>query len=453
MKHQIVLIEGDGIGPEISRSVRTILDHSGVDIDWVPIDAGLCSIERHGVAITDEALDRIAEVGVALKGPTTTPVGGGHSSVNVQIRKALGLYANVRMARTLPGVKTRYENIDLVVVRENVEDTYGGIEYMQTPDVALGFKFITRKGSEAIVRYAFEYARQMGRRKVSCIHKANIHKMSDGLFLRVFREVADEYAEIEANDVIVDNCCMQLVSRPEQFDVMVLPNLYGDIVSDLCAGLIGGLGVAPGANIGENLAIFEAVHGSAPDIAGKGIANPTALLQSAVHMLRYLGETHAAANIEAALHGALEAGEKTGDLGGSLDTAGFTDAVIARLSPVSGERVVVPRRITQRVDREHANVQQKLVGVDVYVRDESLPDCPKSVGPFVLTGCANRGTNITDVASARAELVDWWRVRFMAEGAAGDNDVDALITELNGKVTWMHVEKLYEHNGLPAFTR
>jgi len=452
MKHRVVLIEGDGIGPEISAAVTRILEAAGLEFDWVPVSAGLGSIEAHGVAVTPEALDTIAEVGVALKGPTTTPVGGGHRSVNVQIRKALGLFANVRMARTLPGVKTRYDDIDIVTIRENVEDTYGGIEYMQTPDVALGFKFITRPGSEAIVRYAFEYARQMGRKKVTCIHKANIHKMSDGLFLKVFREVADEYADIEANDLIVDNTCMQLVSRPEQFDVMVLPNLFGDIVSDLCAGLIGGLGVAPGANIGPNLAIFEAVHGSAPDIAGRGIANPTALLSSAIHMLRYLGETAAAANIESALWATLEAGEKTGDLGGSLNTAAFTEAVISRLETVDAERTVVPSRIAQAVCRTSEQVTRTLVGVDVYVSGTGKPDAPAKLGKLRLDGCANRGTRVDDPADVRAQLVDWWRLRYVSTEPIDNADIRETLQALPDGMDWMHVEKLYTHNGTPAFT-
>ncbi|MFT4705354.1 MAG: isocitrate dehydrogenase (NAD+), partial [Bradymonadia bacterium] len=271
--HNVVLIEGDGIGPEIAGAVQRIVDACGVEINWIPAKAGLAALEETGSALPKATLDALQEHCLALKGPTTTPVGGGHRSVNVQLRKALGLFANVRNVRSLPGVKTRYENIDIVIVRENVEDTYGGIEYMQTPDVALGFKFITRAGSESVVRYAFEHAKAHGRKKVTCVHKANIHKMSDGLFLEVFREVALEYPGIESDDLIVDNTCMQLVSRPERFDVAVMPNLYGDIVSDLCAGLIGGLGVAPGSNIGDKIAVFEAVHGSAPDIAGQGIAN------------------------------------------------------------------------------------------------------------------------------------------------------------------------------------
>jgi len=451
MKHQVVLIEGDGIGPEICSAVRQIIDASGVEIDWVPVGAGLGEIEAHGKAITKEGLDTISRVGIALKGPTTTPVGGGHSSVNVQMRKELGLFANVRMVRSLPGVPTRYSDVNLVVVRENVEDTYGGIEYMQTPDVALGFKFITRQGSEAICRYAFEYARAMGRRMVTCVHKANIHKMSDGLFLRVFREVAADYPDLDANDLIVDNACMQLVTRPESYDVLVMPNLFGDIVSDLCAGLIGGLGVAPGANIGNDLAIFEAVHGSAPDIAGRGIANPSALLQSGIHMLRYIGESDAADRIENALHATLEAGDKTGDLGGNLNTEGFTSALVSRLRPASAEQTVVASRISLAPSAAATRATTQLVGFDLYVQSTAYPDAPEALGAFKLVGCANRGTNVTREQESRAQLVDWWRLRYTAEAPVTDEDLALALREIPGSVSWMHIEKLQLFDGVPAF--
>ena len=272
--YTITLIRGDGIGPEIAESVLEVFAAAEAPIRWEEAEAGLACLERHGTPIPEATLESIRRNRVALKGPTTTPVGGGHRSINVAIRKAFELFANVRPARSIPGVQTRYNDIDLILVRENIEDTYAGVEYWQTPDVAESLRLISRPGSAAVIRYAFDLARRLGRRKVTCVHKANIQKLSDGLFLECFRAIAAEYHDIESDDILVDNACMQLVMRPERFDVLVLPNLFGDIVSDLCAGLIGGLGVAPGGNIGNGYAVFEAVHGSAPDIAGKGIANP-----------------------------------------------------------------------------------------------------------------------------------------------------------------------------------
>lgn len=452
MSHEIVLIPGDGIGPEIATAVRRIVDATGVAIDWVHVDAGLGAIDKHGRSITDEGLETLRRVRVGLKGPTTTPVGGGHSSVNVFMRKTLGLYANVRMVKSLPGVKTRYDGIDIVVVRENVEDTYGGIEYMQTPDVALGFKFISRPGSEAIARYTFEYARRNGRKKVTCVHKANIHKMADGLFLKVFGEVAAEYPDIVANDVIVDNACMQLVTKPEQFDVMLLPNLYGDIVSDLCAGLIGGLGVAPGSNIGPDVAIFEAVHGSAPDIAGKGIANPTALLQSAIHMLRYIGEADAANSVETALLACLAAGQKTRDLGGSLGTDEFADAVVARVRRVAADRVLEPQRFTPPEARRGDHSDRKQIGIDLYVESLEYPEFPREVAGFTCESCANRGVKMTAADAERNETVDWWRIRYIgpADGVS-DADVRELLHALPATLHWVQIQKLYEVAAKRAF--
>jgi NAD-dependent isocitrate dehydrogenase len=451
MSHPVALVPGDGIGPEIAAAVRRILDAAGVPIQWVHVDAGLGAIEQFGRSITDDGIRTLREVGVALKGPTTTPVGGGHSSVNVLIRKMLGLYANVRMVRSLPGVTTRYSNIDIVVIRENVEDTYGGIEYMQTPDVALGFKFISRQGSENVARYAFEYARATARRKVTCVHKANIHKMADGMFLNVFREVAAQYPDIEANDVIVDNACMQLVTRPEQYDVMLLPNLYGDIVSDLCAGLIGGLGVAPGSNIGPDVAIFEAVHGSAPDIAGKGVANPTALLQSAIHMLRYIGEADAADTVENALFGALADGRKTRDLGGELGTDAFADAIIQRLDPVRTDRGLCPQRLSPRPPSAGVVPERRMVGVDVYVEAASFPTFPAQVGAFACEGCANRGMQLSGADAARSETINWWRLRYLADGPVSDAAVGELLAQIGQQHTWVQVQKLYEFDGKKAF--
>ncbi|MEO5667372.1 MAG: isocitrate/isopropylmalate family dehydrogenase [Bdellovibrionota bacterium] len=329
---KITLIRGDGIGPEISDAVMQIIEAAGANIVYDEVEAGLCSIEKTGQGITAECMDIINVNGVALKGPTTTPVGGGHKSINVTIRKALDLYVNLRPIKSIPGIETPFKNVDLLIVRENIEDTYGGIEHMQSTDVAQCLRLITRSGSLRAARFAFETARKLKRKTVTCVHKANIMKITDGLFLDAFREVAAEYSDIQFNDIIVDNCCMQLVTKPQQFDVLLLPNLFGDIVSDLCAGLIGGLGIAAGANIGTRAAVFEAVHGSAPDIAGKGLANPTAMLLSGVSMLRHLEQLDVADRIENAVFKVLKEGKwKTRDLGGTASTGEYTRAVIANL--------------------------------------------------------------------------------------------------------------------------
>jgi isocitrate dehydrogenase (NAD+) len=330
MKHTITLIPGDGIGPEVTAAVVRIIEAAGVEVAWETHYAGAQALEKFGETLPADLLESIQRNKVALKGPITTPVGKGFTSVNVGLRKALDLYANLRPVRALPNVPSRYPELDLVVVRENTEDLYSGIEHVVVPGVVESIKIITEKASTRIAKYAFEYARIEGRKKVTAVHKANIMKLSDGLFLDCFRNVSKDYPEIEADDKIVDNACMQLVMRPEQFDIMLLENLYGDIVSDLCAGLIGGLGLVPGANIGERGAVFEAVHGSAPDIAGQGIANPTALLQSGLLMLRHLGERDAAQKIEGAMLKVFTDGHvRTRDIGGQAGTMEFAEAIIA----------------------------------------------------------------------------------------------------------------------------
>ena len=333
MAHRVTLIPGDGIGPELADATRRVLDATGVVFEWEVQEAGEAMIAEHGTPLPEAVLESIRRNRVALKGPITTPVGGGFRSANVTLRQALGLYANVRPARSMKGLTTRYEDVDLVIVRENTEDLYTGIEHMVGPDAAESIKIITRAASERIARYAFEYAIANGRHKVTAVHKANIMKLSDGLFLESCRTVAADYAgRIEFEDRIVDNMCMQLVQKPDLYDVMVLPNLYGDIVSDLCAGLVGGLGVAPGANIGIEAAVFEAVHGSAPKYAGLNKANPTALILSGVLMLRHLGEQDAAAQVETALRQVVADGRRTtSDLGGDAGTSEFADAIIERL--------------------------------------------------------------------------------------------------------------------------
>ncbi len=328
---RITLINGDGIGPEISDAVVRIIDASGLKIDWDVQTAGEGVIAQEGTPLPERVLNSVKENGVALKAPVTTPIGKGFRSVNVQLRKELDLYANLRPCKNLPNVKTKFDNVDIVVVRENTEDLYAGIERQVDTDTAESIKVITRKASERICRFAFDYAVKNNRKEVCVVTKANIMKLSDGLFLDCFRKVADEYRQINKREILVDNLCMQLVQNPSQFDVLVLPNLYGDIVSDLCAGLIGGLGVAQGANIGLNYAVFEPVHGSAPDIKGQNKANPTALLLSAIEMLRYIGENIYAEKIEKALFKTLSNGICTSDLGGNVTTSEFTEAVIREL--------------------------------------------------------------------------------------------------------------------------
>ena len=328
---RITLINGDGIGPEISDAVVKIIEASGLKIDWDIQTAGADVIEKEGTPLPERVLNSIKENKIALKAPVTTPIGKGFRSVNVQLRKALDLYANLRPCKNLPNVKTKFDNVDIVVVRENTEDLYAGIERQVDNDTAESIKVITRKASERICKFAFDYAIKNSRKEVCVVTKANIMKLSDGLFLESYRKIAENYPEIKKREILVDNLCMQLIQNPSQFDVLVLPNLYGDIVSDLCAGLIGGLGVAQGANIGLDYAVFEPVHGSAPDIKGQNKANPTALLLSAIEMLKYIGEFSYADRIEKALFKTLANGIFTADLGGTASTKDFTDAIVQNL--------------------------------------------------------------------------------------------------------------------------
>lgn len=331
-KHTITLIPGDGTGPDVTRAAQIVLDAADVGIEWDVVEAGAGVIEKYGTPLPDYVLESIRRNKVALKGPLTTPVGTGFRSVNVALRKALDLFANVRPAKNLPAVNTRYQNVNLVVVRENTEDLYAGIEHMVGKDAAESIKIITRPGSERIVRFAFEFARSEGRKKVTAVHKANIMKCTDGLFLEVARDVAADYPDIEFEDRIVDACSMKLVQRPEDFDVLVMPNLYGDILSDLCAGLVGGLGVAPGANIGKDYAVFEPVHGSAPKYTGMDKVNPLATILSGVMMLKHLGEMDAASRVLQAIDDVLVEGKYlTYDLGGSARASEMAEAIAGRL--------------------------------------------------------------------------------------------------------------------------
>ena len=329
--YNITLIPGDGIGPEVADAARRVLDATGVPFDWEIRNAGESQIALTGSPLPEDALKSVEKNRIALKGPITTPKGTGFSSVSVELRKKFDLYANLRPIKTYPAIPSKYDNVDLVIIRENTEDLYAGIEFMVNPDIAQSVKIFTRKGCERIVRFAFEYALNNNRKKVTAVHKANIMKCTDGMFLEVANYIAKNYPAIEYEDMIVDAMCMRLVQCPEKYDVLVLPNLYGDIVSDLCAGLVCGVGITPGANIGADISIFEAIHGSAPDIAGKGIANPIALILSGVMMLRHLKEVKAAERIEQAVNKTLMDGKYlTFDLGGKSNTDEFVNAIIEK---------------------------------------------------------------------------------------------------------------------------
>ncbi|PYT47310.1 MAG: isocitrate dehydrogenase (NAD(+)) [Acidobacteria bacterium] len=334
MRHKVTLIPGEGIGPEVAAATRRILEAAGVQIDWEEIEGRTDKTTERGQLVNQLAVESVRKNHVALKGPMATAIAGGAPSVNVALRKTLDLYANLRPVKNLPGVKSHFDNVDLIIVRENTEDLYSGLEHEVVPGVVESLKIITEKASTRIGRFAFEYAKRHSRKRIHAIHKANIMKLSDGLFLRSVRAVAAQFPEIEYKELIVDNACMQIVMDPQQFDVLLLPNLYGDVMSDLAAGLVGGLGVVPSANIGDDCAMFEAVHGTAPDIAGKGFANPTALLMSSILMLDHLGERTTARRIEVALEKVYhEAKHTTRDVGGPAGTDEFAEAVIAALPP------------------------------------------------------------------------------------------------------------------------
>ena len=461
--YNIVLIKGDGIGPEISESVVRIFDAAKVPVQWIEKSAGLSVIDKSPNGIPEETFEAIRKYKVALKGPTTTPVGTGHKSVNVTLRKSLELYANVRPAKSLPGVRTRFDNVDIIIVRENIEDTYGGIEHIQTGDVAQCLKLITRPGSIRIAKYAFEMAKIYGRKKITAVHKANIHKLTDGLFLECFYEVSKEYPEIKSDDLIVDNTCMQLVTNPEKFDVLVLPNLFGDIVSDLSAGLVGGLGVAPGGNIGDDVAIFESVHGSAPDIAGQGLANPTALLLSSLQMLQHIGLHQTKLRIENALLETLKEGIKTRDLGGKASTNEFTNAIIERLSFPSENEFKSPKPLQIKSDllQTHKEKIEDCHGVDVFVEShDGIPKVPEKVEHLELKMISNRGTKVYPGPKPDIWLVDHYRCRYVAKDENGmylrisDEAIFNLLRELYVRnFNWMHIEKLRRFDDEIGYTK
>jgi isocitrate dehydrogenase len=480
MSHRVTLIPGDGVGPEITQATRRVIEAAGVAIEWEEAVAGE-AVFRAGdsTGVPRETADSIARTGVALKGPLATPVGFGEKSANVTLRKLFETYANLRPARQLPGVPTRYdgEGVDFIVVRENIEDLYAGVEYMDSRDVAVALKIISRRGSEKIIRYAFELARREGRHKVTCATKSNILKLSEGLFKRVFEEMAPEYPEIEAQHLIIDNVAHQMVKDPAQFDVIVTTNLAGDIISDLASGLVGGLGFAASGNFGDDVAIFEAVHGSAPKYAGHNVINPTALILSSVLMLKHLGEQDAAQRVEDAVFVTLEGGavtldvaRQTGDVERSTSTTGFTDAIIANLGRApttryttksAGAPATAPVPVARWAARPAIDPATRLVGVDVFVEHDADSEATgralESVArpDFRLEFIDSRGTVVYPAGSARIDTVGWWRCRFqVAEAGAeiGDAAILALLERVGGVMTWEHVQKLRVFEGEAGFT-
>jgi isocitrate dehydrogenase len=472
-RKRVTLIEGDGIGPEVVGAARRVIEAAGANIAWELHEAG-AKVFRRGLAtgVPQETIASITETRVALKGPLETPVGFGEKSANVTLRKLFETFANVRPVRELPGVSTPFSGrgIDLVVVRENVEDLYAGIEHMQTPGVAQCLKLMSRKGCERIVRLAFEVAVAEGRKSVHCATKANIMKLTEGLMKKAFEDVARDYPGIAAHHILVDNCAHMLVKAPESFEVIVTSNMNGDILSDLTSGLIGGLGFAPGANLGDGVAIFEAVHGSAPTIAGQDRANPTAVILSATMLLRHLDEFEAAEAIDDALNVTLEAGVHTGDVpgAGAVGTQAFADAVIANLgrrSERSKARAHRPLRIhTADGRRDWVRPEVRAwTGADVFVESS---EAPETIGaelervaegtPWRLKMVSNRGTRVYPPTGGLTECVDHWRCRFVRRDDAPELS-DAALFDLLGRVSgqfrWMHVEKLETHDGALAYSR
>jgi len=482
MKTKIAVAKGDGIGPEIMDAVLRIFKAANVTLEYEFVEMGKSYFDAgHSTGMTDKAKETIETLGLLFKGPMETPKGKGVKSINVTARKVWNTYANQRDFRTLNGVNTVFSKagipINLTIIRENIEDTYGGIEHLLTYDVAVGRRIITRPGSAQVIRYAFEMAKRKGYTKLTCAHKANIMKLTDGMFLEVFQGIAKEYPEIEATDIIVDDLCMKLVSRPETFQAIVLTNLQGDIVSDLCAGLVGGLGFAPSANIGDNISIFEAVHGTAPDIQGKGIANPTALLLSGISMLRYLGYAANAAAIENALLYTLEQGVHTGDFGDkstpSSNTNQFADAIIANLGKVPAAGGVFQDTSFEINEEIHETliknkltatkgIEEEMIGVDVFVESNVQPNELAEVAKrhlrfndnFDLVMISNRGTQVWPTGSIYTELVNEYRIRF--EKKAGrtikQKEILHIAADLSEDVKVCSVEFLMNFGGKIGYT-
>ena len=477
-KKVVTLIPGDGIGAECIDSAKAIIDAAGVQIEWEIRHAGE-SVFKQGIqsGVPQETIDSIIKTRCVLKGPLGTPIGFGEKSANVTLRKLFETYANIRPVRELPGVKTPYSGrgIDLVVVRENVEDLYAGIEHMQTPGVAQCLKLISRKGCEKIVRMAFEFARSEGRKSVACATKSNIMKMTEGTLKRTFEEIAKEYPDIQSWHIIIDNCCHQLVKKPEQFDVIVTTNMNGDIMSDLTSALVGGLGFAPSANLGNEVAIFEAVHGSAPKYAGKNVINPTAVIGSAVMMLRHLGEFEAAIKIEHALLVTMEEGKvPTGDIVGydnpkAAKTTDYTAEIIKNLGKKSEKFLVrdyKPIKMPE-VTKDLVMVtpkKRRVIGMDLFIESG---EHPKTLGPIVeqmleglpvkLKMMSNRGTQVYPDKGTIIDCTDQHRVRMLARDLANadltDADLMTVIAKLATRLKWAHIEKLQEFDGQPSYTK
>ncbi len=486
MRHAVTLIPGDGVGPEVTAAARRIIDAARVEIDWEVAEAG-AEVFRRGDSsgVPRETAESIERTHVVLKGPLETPVGFGEKSANVTLRKLFETYANVRPVRQLPGVPTRYdgEGVDFIVVRENIEDLYAGVEYLPTRDVAVALKIISRKGSEKILRHAFELALREGRQTVTCATKANILKLTEGAFKRYFEELAPEYPDITAEHLIIDNAAHQMVKNPAQFDIIVTTNLAGDIISDEASGLVGGLGFAASGNYGDDVAIFEAVHGSAPKYAGKNVINPTALILSSVMMLRHIGEEDAARRVEDAVYVTLELGSAVtqdiarlggGDVEAATSTTGYTDAVIENLGagrrptrdyrrpPIKRDGAAFPPPRRWSYAAADRAVASTVVGVDVYVESDLSSevlgrDLAAVAGPeFELQMVTTRGTRVYPPTAARIDGVGWWSARFMASGEGSDADdpaIGALLGRVGARFGWVSVEKLRTYGSEEGFTR
>jgi isocitrate dehydrogenase len=473
MSNQVTVIPGDGVGPECISAAQRIIDAAGVDIEWDHQEAGE-SVFRRGIAsgVPQETIDSITRTRLVLKGPLGTPVGFGEKSANVTLRKLFETYANIRPVRELPGVSTRYSGsgVDLVVVRENVEDLYAGIEHMQTPGVAQCLKLISNKGSEKIARTAFEFARSEGRKSVVCATKSNIMKLTEGELKRTFERVALEYPDIESHHMIIDNAAHQLVKRPEQFDVIVTTNMNGDILSDLTSALVGGLGFAPSANLGSGVAIFEAVHGSAPKYAGKNAINPTAVILSSVMMLKHMQHFDAAETIENALFATLQKGVLTGDVVGydrGASTTDFASAIIDNLGEsVDGYTIRRGRPLTMPAPVANPVTvvpeQRRVVGVDVFVESGLMPhelgpllDGLVESSPLRLKMISNRGTKVYPDGNSNIDVVDHYRCRFVLreDGELTRAGIRDLLSTIEGDVDWVHLELLQEFDGAAAYTK
>ena len=471
-KHQVTIIYGDGIGPEVVTSTRTLIDAACPNIVWETAEAG-AEVFKKGIAsgVPQETIDSLSRTRVALKGPLETPVGFGEKSANVTLRKLFETFANIRPVREFPGVPTRFSGagIDMVIVRENVEDLYAGIEHMETPDVAQTLKLISRKGCEKIVKLAYALAEAENRTNVACATKANIMKMTEGMLKRTFEDIAPEHPEIDSWHVIVDNCAHQLVKKPEQFEMIITTNMNGDILSDLTSALVGGLGFAPSANLGTDVAIFEAVHGSAPKYAGQDTINPTAMILSAVLMLRHIGELEAASSVENAVMATLASGIRTRDVmgdEGSVGTTAYTEAIIGNLGrsvpewtarPVKQVKMPVPRKEAAFIIPESV----ELIGVDVFFQTEEAPDKVGTAGQLIAEGTKLelkmvecRGTQVWPATRAQLDPTDVMRARFITRGSViTSEDILDLLGRFGGRFNWVHVEKLRMFDGEPSFSR